>query len=85
MLRRSEPPQPFPGVRVEFTTTLAGRPAVIVGWFAPPEPEVGILRPSLVASVSIDQDGIYEAYRPGSRMVEYMRARAEFLLGAQPC
>lgn len=49
------------GARVEITAEIRGRPAAVLAWFAPADPEVGIPRPQFVTAMAVDVDGcVYE-------------------------
>ena len=78
----SSPPA-FTQVRLEQSCLLRGRPFVVVAWFAQPEPEVGLVRPQLVAALAVDPDGeVYEelARTEAQAVVEQLRDRAAQLL-----
>lgn len=52
--------RPLP-LRSEITAEFRGRPCAVIAWFAPAEPAVGLLRPSLITALAIDPDGeVYE-------------------------
>jgi hypothetical protein len=75
-------PGPF-GARVELSTMIRGRPGVVLAWFAPPDPEVGILRPQFVTAMAVDVDGeIYEALDRSELepLMPRLRERAELIL-----
>ena len=45
------------GARVEIPSERRGRPWALRAWFAPAEPEVGIMRPALQVARAVDVDG----------------------------
>ena len=70
-------------VCLEQTCLLRGRPCVVLTWFARPEPEVGLVRPQLVAALAVDPDG--EVYEDLDRaevggVIEQLRERAASIL-----
>lgn len=71
------------GARVEITALLRGRPCAVLAWFAPPDPEVGILRPQFVTAMAVDVDGeVYENLERSDLepLLPRLRERAERML-----
>lgn len=57
MYAANEPRYDQLGGRVEIPCELRGRPCALMAWFAPAEPEVGIMRPCLQVARAVDVDG----------------------------
>lgn len=80
----NEPQALTEGVRVEQALELRGRPCVVCAWFTRPEPDVGLLRPQLVAAFAVDPDGVvYEDLDRddiGRETLERLRTRAAELM-----
>lgn len=56
--RAANDARPLALIRAEITAELWGRPHVVIGWFSPADPEVGILRPAFVSALAVDADGV---------------------------
>ena len=69
-------------MRVECCAEIRGRPCAVLAWFAPAEPEVGILRPTIVTALAVDPDGqVYEQLTKAELepVMDRLVARAEQL------